>query len=360
MTTQELVALRLLHQRIARTDTSTPEAVALHMGAMQAQDYYGVLWSLGLRTGCREAEVVQATAEQRIIRTWPQRGTLHVVPPADAKWLVGLSADRLLKGAARRRASLGLDDHILQTAKRALVQALHGKLLTRPEVMGALEQAGVSTASGRGYHILWYLSQTGVTYIGPMRDKQQTIGLLDELVPHAADYSREQGLAELAKRYFVSHGPATVQDFMWWSGLTAADAKAGLAANNNLLTSAACEDKTYWLAKAAPPAGDPNAAFLLPGFDEYILGYKDRSAVLHASHAPKIVPGGNGMFLPTIVVHGQIVGTWKRTIKKDHVAITLAPFSELGKADLRQLEAPAALYGAFLGLPPKLTIVRNA
>jgi hypothetical protein len=356
MTIQELTALRLANQHIAHTRRSTPEAIALHMGAMQAQDYYGTLWALGLRTGCAEAEVVAAITEQHIIRTWPQRGTLHVVPPKDAAWLVGLSADRLLKGAARRRATLGLDDQTLEKSKRVLRQALHGTLRTRPEVMEALERAGVSTKSGRGYHILWYLSQTGVTYIGPMRAKQQTIGLLGELVPKPLRYTREQGIAELAKRYFVSHGPATLQDFMWWSGLTAADAKAGQNANDQLLTSEIMDNKTYWRPKVTPDAVEPDATFLLPGFDEYMLGYKDRSAALAAEYAATIVPGNNGMFLSTIVLRGQVVGTWKRTIRKQYVELTLAPFRKLSTADLRLLDAPIQAYAAFTGLPPKLVL----
>lgn len=358
MTTRELTTLRLYNQRIAQpTAKATPKAIALHMGAMQAQDYYGVLWSLGLRTGRTQDEIVEAIAGQDIIRTWPQRGTLHVVPPADAAWLVGLSASRLLKAAARRRSTLGLDDETLKAAKHTLEHALQGKLLTRPEVMAVLERAGISVASSRGYHILWYLSQMGVTYIGPMRNKQQTIGLLAELVPKPIQLSREQGIAELAKRYFTSHGPATLQDFMWWSGLASADAKTGVAANQTTLTSVEFAGKIHWTPKAIPAGEAKSSAFLLPGFDEYVLGYKDRSAILQSDHAPKIVPGGNGMFLPTIVLDGQIVGTWKRAIKKDHVLIELAPFAALSKADLRELEQPITAYGCFWGLPTKLSIL---
>jgi hypothetical protein len=223
--------------------------------------------------------------------------------------------------------------------------------------MSMLEKVGISTKVGRGYHILWYLSQTGVTYIGPMKGKQQTVALLDKQVPHQKELTRQQGIVELARRYFVSHGPATPQDFMWWSGLTVADAKAGLEANASLLTSEEVEHKRYWMAKdILHQAVATERSYLLPGFDEFVLGYKDRSAVLEVAHAQKVVPGGNGMFFSTIVIGGKIVGTWKRSIKKDHVVITLDPFEKLTSSRLRSLQEPVDEYGRFLGLSARIEV----
>ena len=347
--------LRLRNQQIASEQAKSPAEVVRYMGAMQAQDYYGSLWALGLRSQSSEKDIIRAIEDTEIVRTWPQRGTLHFVPAEDATWLVGLSAERLLRGARRRREQLGLDDTVLARSKAILVQVLADvKRLSRPEVMDVLEKAGISTKAGRGYHILWYLSQTGVTYIGPMEGKQQTVALLGAQIINLREFTRQRGIIELTKRYFTSHGPATLQDFMWWSGLTATDARAGLEANTPLLTSEVVGNNEYWLAKDAlhQNVAVPES-FLLPGFDEYLLGYKDRSAVLHTEYAQRVVPGGNGMFLPTIIIDGRVVGTWKRIIKKDHVLVTLSPFKSLPKSSLKSLQAPADQYGRFLGLPVK-------
>lgn len=356
MTTEDITTLRLLNQQIINGRTKSPLEIIKSLGAMQAQDYYGSLWALGLRTGQTEKESVQAIEAGAILRTWPQRGTLHFVPAEDARWLVSLSAERLLKGAKRRREQLGLDDATLLESQKVLTGALqNNRQLSRPAVMDVLEASGISTKAGRGYHILWYLSQTGITCIGPMAAKQQTISLLDIVAPLQKELTRRESIVELSKRYFTSHGPATVQDFMWWSGLTAADVKTGLEVNQALLISEKVDGREYWLRKDLPELTETtNCSFLLSGFDEYLLGYKDRSAALATEHAQKVVPGSNGMFLSTIVIDGHVAGTWKRTIKKDHVLITLSPFKLLTKAAKNSLQEPLEAYGHFLGRPIKL------
>jgi hypothetical protein len=197
--------------------------------------------------------------------------------------------------------------------------------------MALLENAGISTDGQRGYHLVWYAAQTGLICFGPMEGKQQTFVLLDEWVPDARHLEGDEALAELAKRYFLSHGPATVNDFAWWGGLTLTDARRGLAAAGPLLASDAIDGREMWLAKEAhsqtPPA-QPHIR-LLPGFDEFLLGYKDRSDVLDPAHAPHIVPGGNGVFKPTVVVGGQVVGTWRKRVIPKALHIEVASFCPL-------------------------------
>jgi hypothetical protein len=185
-----------------------------------------------------------------------------------------------------------------------------------------------------------------------MQDKQQTFVLLDEWVPNARELSRQESLAELARRYFASHGPATVHDFAWWAGLTVTDAKAGLEAAKPGLTSDKIDGKEFWMSQdgAETSAQDECGVYLLPGFDEYLLGYKDRSAVLAPEHASKVVPGGNGVFFPIIVVDGQVVGTWKRALKKNSVDISLSFFKHIDGQEDRVSEA-AAHYSDYIGLP---------
>jgi hypothetical protein len=351
---------RLSSQRIAREKFEKPEDVVRWMGALQAQDYLQAVWAIGLRTRSGTlADVEQAIEDGKIIRTWPMRGTIHFIPSADARWMLKLSASRMLAADARRMSQLELSVEIMARCQDLFYNALSGgRRLSRAEMMKLLEDAGISTHLQRGYHILWYSAQSGVICMGPMQDKQQTFVLLDEWASDARDLPREEALAELARRYFSSHGPATLHDFAWWAGITISDARRGLEAAQSGLISEAIQDKEYWMNGSAslPTGGDESSVHLLPGFDEYLLGYKDRSAVLAAEHAQKIVPGNNGMFLPMIVVAGQVVGTWKRNIKKKAVDVTLHPFTPLDHLAAQAVEA-AQSYADFVGLPLSSKIV---
>jgi hypothetical protein len=345
---------RLFNQHIAGEKFQQPEEVVRWMGALQAQDYQQALWAIGLRTqSASQATIEQAIENRTILRTWPMRGTLHFVPAEDAQWMLKLSAVRMLASDRRRQQQLELDEAIIARAHKLFEGALQGgKRLTRADMMQLLEGAGISTLGQRGYHLLWYLAQTGLICLGPMEDKQQTFVLLEEWVPHARQVSREESLAAFAERYFRSHGPATIQDFAGWAGITLTDAKAGLEAAKAGLISEEIDGQVYWMAEAAPgqQARQTPGVYLLPGFDEYLLGYKDRSAVLAAEHAPRIVPGGNGVFFPMIVVAGQVVGTWKRALGKKALNVALTPFMPLGDAEEQAIEAAKA-YSNFLGLP---------
>jgi hypothetical protein len=354
VTDTDIVRQRLFNQRIEGEKFEKPEEVARWLGAIQAQDYLQSLWAIGLRLrSATVADIERAIADGKIVRTWPMRGTIHFVPSEDAKWMLKLSASRMIAKDGRRLEQLGLDGEIMERCKELFYDALRGnKRLSRPDMMKLLEDAGISIKNQRGYHILWYVSQTGLICLGPMQDKQQTFVLLDEWVPDSRELSREEALAELAGRYFASHGPATVHDFALWAGLTVTDARSGLETAISGLVSAQMNGKEYWMTRDSPGhlAHDESSVHLLPGFDEYLLGYKDRGAVLDVEHAPKIVPGKNGIFLPTIVVAGRVVGTWKRRLKKNSIDITFSPFVQLGDSEERVVEA-AKRYSDFVGLP---------
>jgi hypothetical protein len=345
---------RLFNQRIAGEKFQKPEEVVRWMGALQAQDYQQSLWAIALRTqSATMADIEQAIVDRKIVRTWPMRGTLHFVPSEDVKWMLALSASRMLAQDRRRQEQLELDEAILGSCKELFTKALDGnRLLSRPNMTQLLEDAGISTKNQRGYHILWYLSQAGLICFGPMQDKQQTFVLLDSWVPHPHEFSLEESLAVLARRYFTSRGPATVYDFAWWTGLTIADARRGLEAVKSELIKDQINGKECWMTSDASDqsAYDPSKIYLLPGFDEHLLGYKDRSAVLDAEHAPKVVPGNNGVFLPTIVLAGQVIGTWKRKLKKNSLEIMLYPFRPLDVSQEGIMKA-AQWYSNFLGLP---------
>lgn len=318
------------------------------MGAGQAQDYLGALWALGLRMETATEETIeQAIAERTVIRTWPMRGTLHFVAPSDIRWMLALLARRVLSGRPARYRQLDLDQAVFDKSRDLLVSALEGdRQLTRDALYEILEAAGIATAGQRGLHILQRLALDGLLCFAARQGKQQTFALLEEWVPAARMLDREEALAALAERYFTSHGPATVQDFTWWSGLTVADAKAGIELAGPRLQ----KEDIHWFGATAPgPEANPASAYLLPPFDEYTVAYKDRSAVLDPAHGGFV--STNGIFYPAIVLDGQVVGTWKRELKKGSVVITLAPFEPLKKREREAVAVAAERYGSFLGKP---------
>jgi hypothetical protein len=318
---------------------------------MQAQDYAGALWAVGLRmSSATEHSVEQALAERTIVRTWPLRGTLHFVAPPDVRWLLALLTPRIIAQTAARYRQLELDEATFARSQEVFRQALQGgQQLTRDELYQRLEQANILTTGQRGYHLLVRAAQDALICFGAPRGKEQTFVLLDEWVPRTKPLAREEALAELAKRYFSSHGPATLQDLVRWAGITVTEARTGIAAVGDKLIQETSNGQFYWLPhSAAEVTNNAAPAYLLPGFDEYLLGYGDRSAVLDPAYANRICPGGNGVFQPTIVINGQVVGTWKRVRKKGKVQVTPNPFQPLSAAESEAVLAAADRYAAFL------------
>ncbi len=349
--------LRLANQRIVARPFAQPAAVVAWLGAMQAQDYLGALWSIGLRLSPNlsptETLIEEAIADRTIIRTWPMRGTLHFVAAQDVRWLLQLLTPRQIQQFAGRYRQLELDDTLFAQSQALFAQALQGgKELTRDELMQTLAQAGIATTGQRGYHMLGRAAQDGLICFGARSGKQQTFVLLDEWVPPTKPLTREEALAELARRYFTSHGPATVKDLVRWAGITVKDAKTGIAGAGSALRQETVDGEEYLLPDALPtPTIDPGSLYLLPGFDEFVLGYGDRSAVLDPAYADRICPGGNGIFSPTVVIDGRIRGTWKRTLKSKAVAIEAIPFQSFTAVEEAAITAAAQPYGNFLALP---------
>jgi hypothetical protein len=335
--------------------------VVTWFGAMQAQDAASGAWSFGVRLPkLTTAELDEAFERHEAIRTWPMRGTVHYVPPRDAHWMLDLMGVRALAGAAKRREFLGLSDEIADRSVDVLGAAMAGgRRLTRAECIAALTEAGVEVTGQLGYHLLWYASQRGVTCFAPNIGKEQAFMLLDEWVPDPHRPDRDEALATIALRYFRSHGPTTRQDFAGWTGLTVTDARRGIAGAADALT-AVTVDGTEMYADTAlvgsyRPARRPPADLrALPGFDEYMLGFKDRSLMLDDEHKHAIIPGGNGVFQPTLVRGGRVVGTWKRAAKRAHVDVTVTPLTSLSAAERTAAEAAFEPYGHFVGLPVRL------
>lgn len=360
MTLRDLRRQRLRRQLLVAPPAKTVDEVVAALGAVQAQDYLGALWSIGQRTAhATEADVERAVAERRIVRSWPMRGTLHFVPAADLRWMLALLTPRIRAAtAAREKRDHAIDEKVVARCHRVVARALRGGgRLTRDELQRVLDRNGIRTAGQRGYHLLWRLAQDGVICFGPRAGKQHTFVLVDEWLPAPAEArrcDRAAALAELARRYFRSYGPATAHDFAWWSGLTLADGRTAIEALGAELERDAIAKTDYW-SHRDPPATARNSRSatvrLLSGFDEYLLGYTDRSAVLDAALVDRVQPANNGMFLSTIVCDGQIAGTWKRELRKDRVVLSASPFAPLAKKFAAPLRRAAERYGEFLGVP---------
>ncbi len=347
---------RLVNLQVARRRFEAPGEVARWLGAAQAQDYLGSLWAIGLRTpGATEATVEAAIRAKALVRTWPMRGTIHFVAPEDARWMLELLTPRVVQGTQGRLRELGLDGATIAASAEVVARALEGgRQLTRNELRAELEAAGIAVDGQRGNHIFGQLAMARLICFGARAGKQPTFALLDEWAPAARSLPRDEALATLALRYFSSHGPATLQDFVWWTGLTVADARAALAAAAPQLGRELIDGQEHYGPREAPDADALPPAFLLPPFDEFLVGYRDRGAVLDPAFAGRVVPGGNGIFHPIVVTGGRVSGIWRRTLKKDHVALSFTPFTGWDAAERESIAAAAECYGRFLGLPPRL------
>lgn len=335
MTSQHEIALmRLVAQRIAGVHLGTPTETVGWLAAAQAQDYPGALTSIALRTtNSTRINVEDALNSGDIVRSWPMRGTLHLITAEDLPRMLDLTGPRMLARSARRREQLGLDAPILERARQLAIDALCGdRQLPRNELLGLWTAAGLNTVGPRGSHLLSFLAQTGTICFGPVRDGEQLIVLIDDWIPHPLPLEREQGLGEWVERYFRSHGPATIRDFARWTGLTMADTRAGLTLARPRLEHFEIEGVEYFMDPMTPELLDAHrdtvrGVFLLPGFDELLLGYADRRATLPAEFAERIVPGGNGVFQPVVVDDGRVVGTWKHVGRADQRRIIATPFT---------------------------------
>ena len=325
---QQVQRMRLEQQRLTQNQLATPAEIVAWMGAVQAQDYLGTKWALGLRLQEVTNDAVESAFNAgEILRTHVMRPTWHFVTPADIRWLLALTAPRVQALSASYYRQQGLDQATLARCNEVIATALQGgHFLTRAELGAVLNQAGIATDGLRLGFIMGNAELEAVVCSGPRQGKQFTYALLDERAPHAKSLPRDEALAELTRRYFTSHGPATVRDFAWWAGLTVADAKAGLAMVKPNFCQEVIEGQQYWFADglsldATISSSQPTRAFLLPTFDEFLVGF---SAFDEARRN-----GGDLVFESTFVIEGQVMGSWKRTMKRQNVGVELAPFAPL-------------------------------
>jgi DNA glycosylase AlkZ-like len=353
MTTVDIAQQRLQNQRLSSTTVKKPADLVKWLGAVQAQDFQGAKWAVGQRLhDATDASVEKAFNEGTFLRTHVMRPTWHFVAPSDIRWLLELGKERTKIINNHHYRKLELDESVFKQTNRALTNALRGgKQLTRDQLRDAVRRAGIEPGNAlRFVYIVYRAELEGIICSGPRKGKHFTYALLEERVPSFNALKRDEALAELARRYFTSHGPATLQDFVWWSGLTMADAKTGLEMIQMKFSKKMVEGKTYWFSSDIPAVkAAPTKACLLPPFDEYLIGYKDRTAAFGRSQGQKTIQR-NPVFNSPVVLGGRVVGGWTRILQHNSVRIEVTPFDQLNKSEWRKIKDAGDRYAAFLGM----------
>ncbi len=350
MTKADIITSRLYNQQLSEPAFITPEQVVSWMGAMQSQEYAMAKWAIALRANnLDESAIEQAFNEGKILRTHLMRPTWHFVSPADIRWLLALTAPRVHAFNAYQYRKNGLDNTVFSKCNAIIIQQLEGgKFLTRNALNEAFVEAGIVT-DGVGLSCLMMQAELdGIICSGPRQGKQFTYALLDERVASTRPFTQEEALTELVKRYFTSRGPATMQDFVWWSGLTTKDAAKGV----NNLPSDFAKTKIDGQEYIFKPAGTkdlmhPNHSFLMPDYDEYGIAYKNRNAILpsKAPNEEQAVFAYNRM----VVINGVIAGSWQRTVKNGIIHIEVVPVYPLTTQENEIIANSIERFKAFLG-----------
>ena len=343
---------RLQNQRITRAGPRTPEKLVAWMGAVQAQEYGPARWGLGLRlrASTTDAAVHRAVDQGRILRTHILRPTWHFVTRADIRWMLDLTAPRVQRIMASYDRHIGLDPAVMTRAVGILERALgDAGCLTRQELGPHLQRAGLPAGNRELAHIAMYAELEGLICSGPRRGKQSTYALLAHRAPTAKRLQRDEALAELTRRYFRSHGPATVRDFVWWSGLTTTDAKLGLEMVR--ARPREVDGLRYWTVGRHPLSAPRSrtSLHLLPIYDEFLVAYRD----LHAVPRPAYLMGS---FQHALVIGGQVAGTWRISASPKRVAVNVEPLRRLTSTERRGLAREVARYGRFLAVPVSLSV----
>ena len=353
-----IAAQRLHNQYITRVGRHGPADLVAWLGAVQAQEYPFARWGLGLRMPERTTDeaIERAFDEGRLLRTHVMRPTWHFVTPLDIRWMLELTAPHVHRTMGYYNRQLELDTRTLTRGAAVLERALSNRqYLTRGELGARLARAGMDMKGQRLARVAMHAELEGIICSGPRRGKQFTYALIAERAPQARRMPRDEALAELTRRYFRSHGPATVRDFVWWSGLKSADAKRGLEINR--ARQEAIGGRTYWTVgpdrRGTPQAG---GVHLLPVYDEYLVAYRDREAVPHPAAVIESGAREHVIFQHALIINGQIAGTWRSVRASDGAGVAVFPLRPLTRTERRAISDTAARYERFLGAAVSVSI----
>ena len=351
-------ARRLQNQRLRRVGFARPENVVDWLGAMQAQEYEPATWALALRMkgAPRRDGIERAFDEGRLLRTHVMRPTWHFVTPESIRWLQALTSQRVQRTMATYNRKLALDQAVLRRGVSVFEKVLRdGRYLTRAELGERLGDAGIEARGIRLAHLAMHGELEAVICSGPRRGRHFTYALVAERAPAARLLDRDEALAELATRFLRSHGPATVRDFVWWSGLASADARRGIAACG--AASESIEGLTYWTVASSGRAAAREAhAELLPIYDEYLVAYRDRAAVPHGPSAIPLMSRPQVIFQHAVVVDGCVAGTWRPAHSARGVAVDVTLLRPLARGERGAIEEATERYARFIGQPVTLRI----
>jgi hypothetical protein len=356
MNNAEIAHRRLHNQRLSSTTFTTAEQVVHYLGAVQSQDYAGAKWALGQRmVEASDAALDKAFNDGSILRTHLMRPTWHFVSPQDIRWLLRLTAPRVHAANAFIYRQTELDRPILKKSYKILEGSLRGnQQLTRTELGAALAKAGIMAEGLRLGYIMMSAELDGLICSGARRGRQFTYALLEERVPPVEELSRDEALVELVRRYISTRGPATLQDFTWWSGLTLRDARQGIQSVKSEFHQHEANGQTYWFVESAAAARSSPTVYLLPNYDEYFIGFKDRSAIGELATRANIEKNDPSLFAHIIILDGQVAGGWKRIVEKSKVLVELSPIAKLTRPEKQAVARAAERFGKFLGLPVEL------
>jgi hypothetical protein len=347
MLTKKIAKQRLSSQQIGGTEFLTSEALVGWMGCMQAQDYAAAKWAIGNRIkGITDAQVEADFNAGRILRTHVLRPTWHFVSPADIGWMLKLTGPRVKAMNRPQCRKLGIDEAVIKKSQQLLIRALGGgNHLNRIALAELFKNNNIDTNDTRMSHLLMEAEVDGIICSGKREGKYFTYALLEERAPVTAAFDRENALAELVKRYFLSHGPATLADFCWWSGLNQTDAKRGMEMNKTFFINEMIEEQVYWFSPAMRPVAAEKSVYLLPSFDELAVAYKNRTALIH-HHL--INQTKNGVFSPLIITDGEISGTWKRSFVKDKFQLEIKSLNSPDQSAEQMVNNEISKYSRFL------------
>ena len=349
----EIARRRLRGQHLAGPSLADPAAVVSHLGAVQAQEFAISKWSVGQRgIGLDDAAVQKAVDGGAILRTHVLRPTWHYVAARDIRWIQALTGPRVRALSAYYARLHGLDEAYAGATSRLITDALRGgNHLTRKELGEVLARAGIeATGNKLGYAIMW-AEVHAVIANGAMRGKQHTYALVEERAPDAVELAPDEALAELTRRYFTSHGPATVKDFAWWSSLTVTQIKRGIALLGSELASEVVEGRTYWYAPSPPPAPEPaGTVHLLQAYDEYIVAYTESRDVGNIAARAFAIANENTL-VQAVVLDSQVVGVWRRVVERAGIRAEINLATKVTRSQRAAIEAGFARYATFAGVP---------
>ena len=357
----DLARRRLINQRLVGAGFRTPAEAVSWFGAVQSQDYPGAKWALGQRMlKVTDTELDRAFDAGEILRTHVLRPTWHFVAPADIRWMLALTGPRVHRAMSYYCRQSGLDAKTFARARPVIQRALKGGAhLTRAELAAVLKRAGIEALGVRLGLLVMHEELDGIICSGPRRGKQFTYALLDERVPPAPSLSRDEAVTALAVRYFTSHGPATVRDFVWWCGLTVKDARSGIEMASNALSQETAGGLTYWSSpneRARVRVPSP-VVHLLPNYDECLIAYKDRNNVGHVPAPPDPRLKRLGVFAHQMFVDGRMVGSWRRTQSRRGVEIEVVAYRRLTRTERAALDDAVAHQGRFLGTTATVSVL---